>query len=172
MFLFSNSLALEGETICVSADNQGVLILLCFNTTTGAGINSLSSFSGVGQLAFNASGMAIVNSTVYISFPNLILTATPLSKRSEWDQSNITFNGLNGLCKVNSTHLLLITSTSAQLYDVYDQKTTSFVDGLQGALVCTVNSDNGDVYISNGIQIHKYDYTGNYLITIGEEGGR
>lgn len=172
MFAFSNSLALEDETICVTADNQGLLVLLCFNTSTGAGINSLSSFTDAGQLAHNASGMAIVNSTVYVSLPDLILIATPGSTRDQWTQTSLSIPGLNGLCRFNSSHLLFISGSSAELYEIAGGATTLFVDNLSNALVCNVNGDDGDVYVSNGLQIQKYDYSGKLLLTFGTEGGR
>ncbi len=148
------------------------LRIFSINATLGQSTNSLPTVNAPSTLGQNASGMAVLNQTVYISLPGMVVIATPTTAKEKWIQSNFTYAGLEALCRFNATNLLLVTSTELLLYDIASGATSVLVSGLSNAQVCTTNGDNGDVYVSDSLQVQKFTSSGKYVMTFGTAGGR
>lgn len=99
--------------------------------------------------------------------------ATPTAKKSEWIQNNISIDGLVSICRFNFTHLIIISNNSLFYYEVSSGSTTLYVSMTNSSpLVCTTQGDNGDVFVSDSVQVTKYNNNGEVELTIGTPGGR
>lgn len=66
IFVYSNTMAVEDDILAITSFNNGIFYLTCFNATTGNQIYSLPQI-GDGSIGKNASGLALLNKTAYIS---------------------------------------------------------------------------------------------------------
>lgn len=66
IFVFSNTMAVEDDILAITSFTNGLFYLTVFNATTGVQISTLPKI-GDGTVGQNASGLALLNGTAYIS---------------------------------------------------------------------------------------------------------